>query len=427
MWRIATPMILSNISIPLVGITDTVITGHLENPEYIASIAVATTIIGFFIASMNFLRMGTTGITAQYFGAQDQNGLKVILGQALIVALLISFFVLLLRSDINKIGLMLIGSNESVAYYASQYFYIRIWGIPATLINFSLIGWFIGLQNASVPLKMVIATNITNIILSLTFVLIFQMQINGIALASVIAEIIGMLIGFIYVHKELETYKGKWGYKQILRISAYKRFIQINFNLFLRTIALIFTFAFITAQGARYGGIVLGANAILMNLQNLLAYVLDGFAHAAEALVGKAVGKKDTRLFKSAVNICLKWSVYIAIIFALIYALTGKYMISLMTHHQIIRDTAIEYLPWMIISPIVSVWSFLYDGVFVGATRSKDMRNAMLGSLFLVFLPSWYFLQPLGNHGLWLTFTLFMISRGVTMHFLYRKIDLTRD
>jgi MATE family multidrug resistance protein len=427
MWRIATPMILSNISIPLVGITDTVITGHLENPEYIASIAVATTIIGFFIASMNFLRMGTTGITAQYFGAQDQNGLKVILGQALIVALLISFFVLLLRSDINKIGLMLIGSNESVAYYASQYFYIRIWGIPATLINFSLIGWFIGLQNASVPLKMVIATNITNIILSLTFVLIFQMQINGIALASVIAEIIGMLIGFIYVHKELETYKGKWGYKQILRISAYKRFIQINFNLFLRTIALIFTFAFITAQGARYGGIVLGANAILMNLQNLLAYVLDGFAHAAEALVGKAVGKKDTQLFKSAVNICLKWSVYIAIIFALIYALTGKYMISLMTHHQIIRDTAIEYLPWMIVSPIVSVWSFLYDGVFVGATRSKDMRNAMLGSLFLVFLPSWYFLQPLGNHGLWLAFTLFMISRGVTMHILYKRIGLTSD
>jgi len=424
MWRIATPMILSNISIPLVGITDTVITGHLENPEYIASIAVATTIIGFFIASMNFLRMGTTGITAQYFGAQDQNGLKVILGQALIVALLISFFVLLLRSDINKIGLMLIGSNESVAYYASQYFYIRIWGIPATLINFSLIGWFIGLQNASVPLKMVIATNITNIILSLTFVLIFQMQINGIALASVIAEIIGMLIGFIYVHKELETYKGKWGYKQILRISAYKRFIQINFNLFLRTIALIFTFAFITAQGARYGGIVLGANAILMNLQNLLAYVLDGFAHAAEALVGKAVGKKDTQLFKSAVNICLKWSVYIAIIFALIYALTGKYMISLMTHHQIIRDTAIEYLPWMIVSPIVSVWSFLYDGVFVGATRSKDMRNAMLGSLFLVFLPSWYFLQPLGNHGLWLAFTLFMLSRGLSMHLLYKRMNL---
>ena len=420
-------MILSNISIPLVGITDTVITGHLENPEYIASIAVATTIIGFFIASMNFLRMGTTGITAQYFGAQNLNGLRVILGQALVVALLISFLVLLLRSDINKIGLMLIGSNESVAYYASQYFYIRIWGIPATLINFSLIGWFIGLQNASVPLKIVIATNITNIILSLTFVLIFQMQINGIALASVIAEIIGMLIGFIYVHKELETYKGKWGYKQILRISAYKRFIQINFNLFLRTIALIFTFAFITAQGARYGGIVLGANAILMNFQTLLAYVLDGFAHAAEALVGRAVGKRDSQLFKSAVYICLKWSVYIAIIFALFYAVAGKHLISLMTHHQIIRDTAIEYLPWIIISPIVSVWSFLYDGVFVGATRSKDMRNAMLGSLFLVFLPSWYLLQPLGNHGLWLAFTLFMFSRGLSMHLLYKRINLSSD
>jgi MATE family multidrug resistance protein len=427
MWRIAAPMILSNISIPLVGITDTVITGHLENPEYIASIAVATTIIGFFIASMNFLRMGTTGITAQYIGSKNLNGLRVILGQTLLVALLISFLVLLLQSDINKVGLMLIGSNESVAYYASQYFYIRIWGIPATLINFSLIGWFIGLQNASVPLKMVIATNITNIILSLTFVLVFNMQINGIALASVIAEIIGMLIGFKYIKKELVKYPGEWLYKNIFRLSAYKRFIKINTNIFIRTIALIFTFAFITAQGARYGGIILGANALLMNLQNLLAYILDGFAHAAEALVGKAVGKRDNQLFKAAVKICLKWSVYIAIIFTLIYALTGKYMISLMTHHQIIRDTAIEYLPWMIISPIVSVWSFLYDGVFVGATRSKDMRNAMLGSLFLVFLPSWYFLQPLGNHGLWLTFTLFMISRGVTMHLLYRKIDLTRD
>jgi MATE family multidrug resistance protein len=427
MWRIATPMILSNISIPLVGITDTIITGHLENPEYIASIAVATTIIGFFIASMNFLRMGTTGITAQYFGAKDQNGLRVILGQTLLVALLISFLVLLLQTHINKIGLALIGSNESVAYYASQYFYIRIWGIPATLINFSLIGWFIGLQNASAPLKMVIATNIINILLSLAFVLIFQMQINGIALASVIAEIIGMLIGFIYVRDELRKYQGKWIYEKILRLSAYKRFIQININLFLRTIALIFTFAFITAQGARYGGIILGANALLMNLQNLLAYILDGFAHAAEALVGKAVGKRDNQLFKAAVKICLKWSVYIAIIFTLLFAITGKYMISLMTHHQIIRDTAIEYLPWMIISPIVSVWSFLYDGVFVGATRSKDMRNAMLGSLFLVFLPSWYFLQPLGNHGLWLAFTLFMISRGVTMHILYKRINLSSD
>jgi len=253
------------------------------------------------------------------------------------------------------------------------------------------------------------------------------MQINGIALASVIAEIIGMLIGFIYVRDELRKYQGKWIYEKILRLSAYKRFIQININLFLRTIALIFTFAFITAQGARYGGIILGANALLMNLQNLLAYILDGFAHAAEALVGKAVGKRDNQLFKAAVKICLKWSVYIAIIFTLLFAITGKYMISLMTHHQIIRDTAIEYLPWMIISPIVSVWSFLYDGVFVGATRSKDMRNAMLGSLFLVFLPSWYFLQPLGNHGLWLAFTLFMISRGVTMHILYKRINLSSD
>ena len=270
MWRIAAPMILSNISIPLVGITDTVITGHLENPEYLASIAVATTIIGFFVASMNFLRMGTTGITAQYFGARDFNGFRVILGQTLLVAILISFIILLLQTQINRLGLLLIDSNESVAYYASQYFYIRIWGIPATLINFSLIGWFIGLQNASAPLKMVIVTNITNIILSLAFVLVFQMQIKGIALASVIAEILGMLIGFIYVLEELKIYKGQWISNKILKLKEYKRFMQININLFIRTLTLIFAFAFLTAQGARYGGIILGANALLLNFQNLL-------------------------------------------------------------------------------------------------------------------------------------------------------------
>ena len=427
MWRIAAPMILSNISIPLVGITDTVITGHLENPEYLASIAVATTIIGFFVASMNFLRMGTTGITAQYFGARDFNGFRVILGQTLLVAILISFIVLLLQTQINRLGLLLIGSNESVAYYASQYFYIRIWGIPATLINFSLIGWFIGLQNASAPLKMVIVTNITNIILSLAFVLVFQMQIKGIALASVIAEILGMLIGFIYVLEELKIYKGQWISNKILKLKEYKRFMQININLFIRTLTLIFAFAFLTAQGARYGGIILGANALLLNFQNLLAYLLDGFAHAAEALVGKAVGEKDNTLFKSTVKICLKWSIYIALIFTFFYALLGEQLIYLMTHHQNIRDMAIEYLPWMIISPIVSVWSFLYDGVFIGATRSRDMRNAMLVSLLVIFMPSWYLLQPLGNHGLWLAFTLFMLSRGITMHVLYRRINLSSD
>jgi MATE family multidrug resistance protein len=203
--------------------------------------------------------------------------------------------------------------------------------------------------------------------------------------------------------------------------------MQININLFIRTLTLIFAFAFLTAQGARYGGIILGANALLLNFQNLLAYLLDGFAHAAEALVGKAVGEKDNTLFKSTVKICLKWSIYIALIFTFFYALLGEQLIYLMTHHQNIRDMAIEYLPWMIISPIVSVWSFLYDGVFIGATRSKDMRNAMLVSLLVIFMPSWYLLQPLGNHGLWLAFTLFMLSRGITMHVLYRRINLSSD
>ena len=421
MWRIAAPMIISNISIPLVGITDTIITGYLDNSEFIASIAVASAIIGFFIASMNFLRMGTTGITAQRFGAGDFNGSKVVLYQALILAIAFSLIILLCQIQINAFGQFLIGANESVKYFASEYFHIRIWGMPATLINFVLIGWFIGMQDAKTPLKMVIATNLSNIILSLVFVLAFKMQINGIALASVFAEIIGMLVGLIHVKTELQKYKNIPILREILDLQSYRKILSINLSLFIRTISLIFTFAFITAQGARFGPVILGANAILMNLQNLLAYILDGFAHAAEAMVGKAIGREDQKLLQNTINICLRWSIYIAIIISIFYLIFGKNILQIMTQHEAIKEAAIEYLPWMIISPIISVWSFLYDGVFIGATRSKEMRDAMLGSLFVVFLPSWFLLKPLGNHGLWLAFTIFMISRGVSMYLFYKR------
>jgi MATE family multidrug resistance protein len=420
-WRIAAPMILSNISVPLLGMVDTGVTGHLDSPAYLGAVAIGATIFGFLYTGMNFLRMGTTGITAQRFGAADNDGLRVSLGQALIVALLIALTLIALHVPIGQFALGLIGAEPDVEAYASQYFTIRIWSAPGTLANFVLVGWFLGLQNARVPLLIFLTVNLTNIALDLFFVLQLGMKVDGVALASVIAEYAGVVVGLVFAARALRERSGHWPMARLFNVRAYAAFFAVNANLFVRTMALIFTFAFVTAQGARLGGLVLAANAVLMNLQNLTAFALDGFAHAAEALVGKAVGQKRRDVLERSVQLALKWSLFFAAGFFVFYILIGPILIRVLTDLPDVRSTAMQFLPWLIISPLISVWSYLYDGVYVGATRSKEMRDLMLISTFAVFLPAWFLLQDYGNHGLWLAFTIFMASRGIGMHVWYRK------
>ncbi len=418
-------MILSNVSVPLVGMVDTGVTGHLEDASYLGAVAVGATIFGFLYMGVNFLRMGTTGMAAQRFGADDFDGLRVALGQALIAALAIAAVLLLLQAPIGKIALSLIGADAKVAGFADQYFSIRIWSAPATLANFALIGWFLGLQNARVPLIIVLAINTTNIVLDLVLVNLAGMKVDGVALASVVAEFTGLAVGLGFVVRELRTHEGHWIISKLTTFREYSAFFAVNGNLFVRTMALMFTFAFITAQGARQGGLILAANAILMNLQHLLSFALDGFAHAAEALVGKAVGEGNREALKRSVALALRWSLIVAVGFSVFFALSGTSIIAILTDLSDIRVTTARYLPWLILSPLVAVWSYLYDGVFVGATLAKEMRNIMLISTFVVFVPAWYALQFLGNHGLWLSFMLFMASRGIGMHFYYRRRVIT--
>lgn len=414
-------MILSNVSVPLLGIVDTGVTGHLEHAAYLGAVAVGSALFGFLFVGFNFLRMGTTGITAQRFGADDNDGLRTALGQAIIVALLIGSTLLLLQQPIGRLGLGLLGPDPEVAPLAAEYFTIRIWAAPATLANYALVGWFIGLQNARVPLLMVVITNTTNIVLDLFFVLGLGMTVDGVALASVIAESLGAGVGIFFAASQLRKRDGRWQRAELTRVSSYVSFLSVNGHLFIRTLALVSTLTFITAQGARFGGLVLAANAVLMNLQNLLSFALDGFAHAAEALVGKAIGARNSAAVRAAVLLTLRWSLYVAGLFTLCFALGGRPFVHLITDLAEVRQVAIEYLPWMIASPLISVWSFLYDGVFVGATRAKEMRNIMLISAVLVFVPCWYAFRPLDNHGLWLAFLCFMAARGIGMHWYYRR------
>ncbi len=424
-WRIAAPMILSNISVPLLGMVDTGVVGHLDNPSYLGGVAIGGTIFGFLYTGFNFLRMGTTGIAAQRYGARDYDGLRVSLGQALIVALAIAAFLVLLQVPLGNLALGIIGGAADVTREAATYFSIRIWSAPGTLANYVLIGWFIGLQNARVPLTMFLTINLTNIVLDLLFVLGLGMKVDGVALASVIAEYTGLAVGLVFVARALRRHPGYWPAAKLVRIRQYATFLAINGNLLVRTMALMFTLAFVTAQGARMGNLILAANAVLMQFQNLTAFGLDGFAHAAEALVGKAVGERRREALVRAVRLALKWSLIFAGGFSLAYFLAGPWLIRVLTGLPEVQEATLRYLPWMILSPLVSVWSFLYDGVFVGATRSREMRDIMLVSTFVVFLPAWYLLQGLGNDGLWLAFLLFLASRGIGMHVIYRRRVLT--
>lgn len=421
MWRIAAPMILSNISVPLLGMVDTGVTGHLDSSSYLGAVAIGSMIFTFIYMGMNFLRMGTTGVAAQSFGAKDNDGLRAALGQALIVGLVIALTLIVFQVPLGQLALNLLGGDAQTQQYAGEYFFIRIWSAPATLANFALIGWFIGQQNARVPLLIFLTINVTNIALDLLFVIALGMKVDGVALASVIAEYSGLLVGASFALAALRQRAGHWPIARLTNVSAYKGFFSINANLFVRTMALMFTLSFVTAQSARLGGLVLAANAILLNFQYLTAFGLDGIACAAEALVGKAIGEKRRDALEVAVSLTLKWSLIFALGFTAFYLIAGPMVIAILTNLDDVRETAIRYLPWMIASPLVSVWCFLYDGVYIGATRAREMRNVMMFSAFAVFLPAWYLLQPMGNDGLWLAFLMFMASRGIGMHMGYRR------
>ena len=421
-WQIATPMIISSVTVPLLGMVDTVVMGHLDESAYLAGVAVGATIFSVLFMGLNFLRMGTTGITAQGFGAGDNDRVREALGQSVITALTLAAIIILFGPALINVALVALSPSTPVAVLAETYFNTRVWSAPASLCNFVLIGWLIGMQNARGPLAMMLTTNSINIALDLLFVVTLGMDVDGVALATLIAEACGLAVGTFFVRAELARHPGSGVAIKLFVLSRYRRLFDVNAHLFLRTMALMFVFAFITAQGARMGDVILAVNALLMNFQLFLSYALDGIAYAAEALVGKAIGRRDRAGLLLAVRRTLHWSLLFATAFCGIYLVAGEAIIDLMSDIDDLRATARAYLPWLIISPLISVWSFLYDGVFVGATRSREMMVIMVGSMLFVFLPTWFAFSTLANHGLWLAFTLFMAARGVGMHFWFKHL-----
>ncbi len=418
--RLAGPLILSNLTVALQGMVDTAVVGHLETPVYIGAVAVAAVIFNFLYWGMGFLRMGTVGIIAQLKGDENHDRLRSALLHSCFLGVVIALGILALRTPIVTLGLDLVGGSPDVKRHAEVYFYWAVWGAPAVLLNMTFVGWLLGMQNARATFYVTLLIGVLNIVLDFIFVFHLHLDVRGVALASVIAQFCGSGLAALFIYGELKRHPGRWRRPVIFNMNDFTALLVLNQNIFIRTLCLIFAFAFFTRQGANQGELVLAANAILLNFQMLVALGLDGFANASEALVGKAIGAKDHRQFRESVRSVMTWGGSVALLYSLLFILAGSWLINLMTDIASVRETAYLYLPWMIISPVISVWCFLFDGIFIGATRGRELRNGMLFSTFAVYLPCWYLLEGLGNHGLWLALMGFFIARAFSLFWYYR-------
>lgn len=422
LFALAVPMILSNITVPLLGLVDTAVVGHLSNAYYLGGVAVGSTVITLILWILGFLRMSTTGLVAQTYGANDTQGQYRLLIQSASLALLFSLLILALQQPIIKAAMALSDASEQVQYYSQAYFNIRIWSTPFALLNLALLGWLLGRQQPRAAMWQLIAANLCNIVLDILFVIGFDWGVEGAALASVLADITGFAVAATMVARVIGQ-QGNFAFLPLcksLSLQCYQRLVHLNLNIFIRSLCLQLAFAFMTFQGANLGDTTVAANAVLLNLLLLISYALDGIAYYGEAEVGRAVGERNAKHMSQSVTLAGLWSGIFALLFVLFFALSGKQIIQLLTNIPQVRQEAEAYLGWVIAMPLLAFGSYLFDGVYIGAAQGKAMRNTMIIATFGVFFPTWGLLQDYGNHALWAAMSLFMLTRSLSLALDYR-------
>jgi MATE family multidrug resistance protein len=412
---IAVPIMLSNVSQPLIGVVDTAVIGRLPEAYYIGAIAIASLVFTFLYWGFGFLRLGTSGLTAQAFGASDDKEIAAVLGRAFIVAIVCGAFLVLASPLIERAVLGLIEGSAEVETTASIYFRIRIWSAPFALANFVILGWFIGQGRAKVALGLQLILNITNMALDALLVLGLGMRAEGVALGTLVAEVAAAMAGLIVIAREMGRRRLPFEPETIFDTDKLKRTFSINIDIMVRTWCLVFAFWWHAAQGAKQSDVVVSANAVLMHCFEVAAYLIDGFAYAAEALVGQAVGGRSPERYRDAVRISSSWALATGAILAVVILALGPAIIDALATNSDVRQTARVYLPWVALSSLLGVVCFQLDGIFTGATRTADMRNMMVVSLAVYLLTWWVAMKALGNHGLWLALNVFFIARAITL------------
>ena len=420
--QIAVPSIISNITVPLLGLIDVTIVGHLGAAAYIGAIAVGGMLFNIIYWIFGFLRMGTSGMTSQAYGKHDLDEVARLLLRSVGVGLLIAIILVALQYPIRKLAFTFIQTTEEVERLATLYFRICIWGAPAMLGLYGFAGWFIGMQNSRFPMYIAITQNIVNIAASLCFVYLFHMKVAGVAWGTLTAQYAGFLMALLLWRRYYGGLKKHVAWHEVLKKEAMLRFFQVNRDIFLRTLCLVIVTLFFTSAGAAQGEIVLAVNTLLMQLFTLFSYIMDGFAYSGEALVGKYVGANNRLALYRTVRQLFIWGVGLSTGFTLLYFFGGKSILGLLTNETSVIREAGNYFYWVLAIPLTGFAASLWDGIFIGATATRQMFYSMLvasGSFFLVYysLHEW-----MGNHALWLAFIVYLSLRGIMQATLSRKI-----
>ena len=419
-YRLALPNIISNFSIPLLGAVDTALMGRLESEHYLGAVGIGGVIFSFIYWGFGFLRMATTGLTAQAFGEKDLRECGRLLLRAICIGITSSLLLLIFQWQLIDLSFRLIDASPEVEHLARIYFYIRIYAAPATLCLHAFHGIFLGLQNARYPMFLTIVVNLVNVVLNLVFVRLFDMKVAGIALATVIAQYIGLFVAILLFSRYYRGILPRWDFREILALSKLKHFLNISADIFIRTCCLVFSHAYFTAKSAALSDTFLAINTILLQYINLLSYAIDGFAFAAESLIGKYKGADDLQNLKQTTRLIFLWAFLFAGVILLILVCFGERLLYVFTDQGALIEQAKVYLIWVIVAPVINVAAYIWDGIFLGATASRALRNSVIVST-LLYLSALYLLMPFGNHGLWGALTLLLVARGVTLTVLAPK------
>lgn len=434
---LALPNIVTNITVPLLGMVDMAIVGHLS-AAHIGAITIGASIFNLIYWNFGFLRMGTSGFTAQAYGAGRWDEAMKTLVRACAIALAIALSLILLQWPISLLVPIIFESGSEVMQMALTYFFIRIWAAPATLGMYAIKGWFIGMQDSKTPMWIAIALNCVNILASLLFVLVLHWDIAGVALGTVLAQYSGLALGILFLHRKtrndrnLSIFNLQFSIlKEALRWRDMRRFFKVNTDIFLRTVCLSAVFTFITAASGRISDEVLAVDALLLQFFTLFSYIMDGFAYAGESLVGRYIGARDPKSLRLSVRLLLLWGFVLTALFTLLYALFGDAFLHLFTDNQAIIDATGRYLFWVLVIPVCGFAAFLFDGIFIGATASRTMLYAMLvatAAFFAIYfgLKALYTLHytlttPTWNHILWVAFMAYLALRGLLQGIRVKK------
>lgn len=422
--KLAVPSIISNITVPLLGLVDVTIVGHIGGASYIGAVAIGSMLFNVIYWLFGFLRMGTSGMTSQALGRRDLPEVVRLLVRAVGIGMGIGVLFLLLQKLLIGVGLWTMQPDSDVLDMARTYCSVCIWGAPAVLGLYGFTGWFIGMQNTRIPMWVSISQNVVNIIASLIFVFVFHLSIVGVALGTVIAQWWGFgmaaLIGHFCYHRLM-----KYDFRQgLLEKSSIQRFFVLNRDIFLRTVCLVAVNLFFTAAGTREGTVVLAVNTLLMTLFTIFSYFMDGFAYAAEALSGKYYGAKNTVAFHRTVRGVFLWGGIMVVCFTLLYALGGERFLGLLTSDSTVIVASRDYFWWTLLIPVAGVAAFIFDGIFIGITQSKGMLLSTFLSAICFFILFLSLHNQLGNHALWLAFVVYLVVRGLVEGVIFWKKSL---